>query len=111
MQSLFMVNAHLMVQWSRGVHLGTSSRLLMLSWRGQWRDVVSTRDNWVLTLAEYNLCVKSSTMLVAATLALPTYTWPFSYNMTTTCTYYVTPCLLILLSCTRHTLCRRMFKV
>jgi len=45
MQSLFMVNAHLMVQWSRGVHLGTSSRLLMLSWRGQWRDVVSTWDN------------------------------------------------------------------
>lgn len=32
----------------------------------------------MLSLAECNLCVKSSTMLVAATLALPTYAWPFS---------------------------------
>lgn len=72
--------------WSRWVHLRTRSRLPTWSWRGQWYGTVA-----VSALQELRQLSTNS-----------------SWELLTTRTYYMRPCLLIVLSCAR---CRCGFLV
>jgi len=75
--------------WSRWVYLRTSSRLPTWSWRGQWYGTVA-----VSALQELRQLSTNS-----------------SWKLLTTRAYYMRPCLLIVLSCARHMLCRCGFLV
>ena len=113
MHSMFKVNTCAMVRTtmhtfsSAGKHLGMRSRLYRL-WVREASGAVQSApwDNWVQTLADYNLRGKSATTLIISNSS--TYPWPliFLQQLRTTCAYYMSPRQLIMLLCTRHTPCR-----
>ena len=110
MQLLFMVNTCAMVRTtmhtfgSAGYYLGMRSRLQASSWRGQWCGAVNTLRQLSANASwDHNLYGKSTTMLILVTLQL-------TLGHFLTCAY-MRPCQLIMLSCTRHTLCSCTFLV